>query len=65
MTESTQTTPRSWPGWDGWGLIALSLALVAVYFGRGQLGGGERLVAVLGVNALWLAGTWWARRRSA
>ena len=64
MTE-TAAKARSWPGWDGWALIALGVACVAVYFGRGQLGGGERLLAVLGVNVLWLGLTWWARRRAA
>ncbi len=56
---------RSWPGWDGWALILLGLICAGVYLGRGQLGGGERLLAVLVVDALWLAGTWWSRRRGA
>lgn len=44
---------------------ALSLVLVAVYFGRGQLGGGHRLLAVLALNAAWCAFAWWSTRKPA
>lgn len=43
-------------------VAACSVLLLAVYFGRGMLGGGERLAAVLAVNALFLGSSWWLRR---
>lgn len=45
-----------------WLIGALSVALIGVYLGRGLLGGGERLAAVLAVNAVFLGSTWWLRR---
>ena len=52
-----------WPGIDGWVLMLLSVAMLSVWLGRGQLGGGERLAVVLAVNALWLGARWWTSRR--
>ncbi|MCP4809575.1 MAG: hypothetical protein GY913_01675 [Proteobacteria bacterium] len=45
-----------------WTIAALSVLLVGVYLGRGMLGGGERLAAVLAINGLFLGSTWWLRR---
>jgi predicted LPLAT superfamily acyltransferase len=54
---------RPWPGWDGALLIALGVAIVAVYLGRGQLGGEHRLLLALGLDVAWLALTAWTRLR--
>ncbi len=53
---------RSWPGWDGALLLAVALAALAVYLGRGRLGGDLRLLMVLALDLAWLLGTGWARR---
>ncbi len=53
---------RRWPGIDGFVLTFLALIVLAVYLGRGALGGEVRVAIVLGVDALWLALTWLARR---
>jgi len=51
-----------WPGWDGWVLLLLALAAVAVHVSRGQLGGQERLLLLLALDAGWLGASWWLRR---
>ncbi|MCB9764722.1 MAG: hypothetical protein H6739_33410 [Alphaproteobacteria bacterium] len=59
---STERATRPWPGWDGALLIVLAVLATGLYLGRGQLGGGDRLLVVLAVDALWLGATWWSRR---
>ena len=54
--------PRSWPGWDGGLLIALSLGALAIYLLRGRLGGELQLGILLSLDAVYLAGAWWMRR---
>ncbi len=44
--------------WTHWLVLGLSVTMVAIYLGRGMLGGGHRLLAVLALNAAWLA---WSR----
>lgn len=51
-----------WPGLDGLVLTALALVLVGVYLGRGGLGGEVRVAVVVGLDLVWLALTWLARR---
>ncbi|HJN76099.1 MAG TPA: hypothetical protein QGF58_19360 [Myxococcota bacterium] len=43
-------------------VAALSAGILAIYFGRGQLGGGHRLLAVLCLNAAWCLYAWWKTR---
>ena len=45
-----------------WTIGVLSVVLIGVYLGRGMLGGGERLAAVLAANAVFLGTTWWSAR---
>ena len=51
-----------WPGRDGVALLIFGMLLVGVWLGRGRLGGEVRLGVALGVDLLWLGGTWLLRQ---
>lgn len=62
MSPERPSRRRSWPGWDGVLLLGVSALAVGVYLSRGRLGGDERLLFTLVLNAAWMLGTGFARR---
>ena len=62
MSPERPARRRAWPGWDGALLLLVSAAAVAVWLWRGRLGGDERLLLALALNAAWLLGTGLSRR---
>ncbi len=53
---------RSWPGFDGWVLIALGLVVVGWWLVRGRVGPDLHVAALLAVDAAYLGATWRSRR---
>lgn len=53
---------KRWPGWDGAAVLAIAVGAVAIYLGRGRLGGEWQLGVVLALDAVYLGVTWWSRR---
>jgi hypothetical protein len=49
-------------GWSGWLVPILATLICGTYLLRGQLGGEERLVAVLVLDLAWLGWSWFSRR---
>jgi predicted LPLAT superfamily acyltransferase len=61
MSPERPVRRRPWPGWDGALLLLVSALAVSIWLGRGRLGGDERLVLVLVLNAGWLLATGFGR----
>jgi len=57
MSPERPALRRPWPGWDGGLLLLVSALAVAVWLGRGRLGGDDRLLLALALNLAWLLGT--------
>ena len=63
-TEET-SNKRRFPGLLDLAILGVGLAAVAVYLGRGRIGGEVALFTVLGVDALWLAARFLQHRATA
>lgn len=58
----SEAARMSWPGWDGWVVLACAAVVVAAWAARGVAGVEHWMALVLGLDLLYLGVTRWSRR---